>query len=80
MDEDEAAMEAEKNSNSNSFQKTFGWFVVVNRITNNDFTKHEYIYEKKLIEVLNQLTYLISYDKEQIRLQKNAQQSASYRA
>jgi hypothetical protein len=33
-----------------------------------------------LIEVLNQLTYLISYDKEQIRLQKNAQQSASYRA
>ena len=79
MDEDKANMETEKDNPVNSFQKTFGWFVVINRITNNDFTKHEYIYEKKLIEVLNQLTYLISYDKEQIRLQKNAQQSASYR-
>jgi hypothetical protein len=46
--------------------------VVVNRITNNDFTKHEIVYEKKIIEILNQLSFLISYDQEMIRLEKKA--------
>ena len=54
----------------NSFQKSFGWFLVVNKITDNDFTKHEYIYKKKVMEVLNQLSYLISWDQEQIKQQK----------
>lgn len=48
----------------NNFQKTFGWFLIVNKVANNDFTKHDYIYKKKLNEVLNQLSFLISYDKE----------------
>jgi hypothetical protein len=46
--------------------------LVINRITGNDFTKHEYVYQKNLMEVLNQLSFLISYDQEQIRLQKKA--------
>ncbi len=54
----------------NSFQKSFGWFLVVNKITDNDFTKHEYIYKKKVMEVLNQLSYLISWEQEQIKQQK----------
>ena len=48
----------------NNFQKTFGWFLIVNKVANNDFTKHDYIYKKKLNEVLNQLSFLISYDRE----------------
>ena len=72
MDEDKIAMAYEEDPMENSFQKTFGWFVVVNRIADNDFTKHEYIYEKSLIQVLNQMSFLISYDKEMARLQKEA--------
>ena len=54
----------------NDFQKSFGWFLVINKISDNDFTKHEYIYQKKVMEVLNQLSYLISYDQEMLRQQK----------
>lgn len=73
MDEDENRMEIEENDLESSFQKTFGWYVVTNRIADNDFSKHDLIYGKTVNEVLNQLSYLISYDKEQIRLQKQAQ-------
>lgn len=54
----------------NGLQKTYGWFTVVNRVTENDITRHEVIYKKKLIEVLNQLSYLIDYEREQIKLMK----------
>ena len=57
----------------NSFQKVFGWYLVVNRIAGNDFTKLDHIYEKRVMEVLNQLNFLIQYDKEQERLMKEAQ-------
>jgi hypothetical protein len=73
LDENKARLEMEEDNPDNAFQKAFGWFVVTNRIAGNDFTKHDYIYTKKVNEVLNQLSYLISYDNEQIRLQKNAQ-------
>ena len=72
-DEDKAIMEDEKVDISNAFQKAYGWFVVVNRVTDNDITKHDFIYKKNITEVLNQLCFLIDYDKEQIRLQKKAQ-------
>ena len=45
-----------------SFQKSFGWFLVVNKVTDNDFTKHEYVYKKGVMEVLNQVSFLISFD------------------
>lgn len=70
MDQDKINMVNEEDNNVNGFQKAFGWFLVVNRIAANDFTKHEYIYKKKITEVLNQLTFLVEYDKEQIRIQK----------
>jgi hypothetical protein len=73
MDEDEARMEMEEINSENSFEKAFGWYVVTNRIAANDFSKHDHIYSKTVNEVLNQLSYLISYDKEQIRIQKEAQ-------
>ena len=72
MDQDKNRMDFEDTDVEYSFQKTFGWFVVVNRIVANDFTKHEYVYQKNITEVLNQLSYLIQYDEEQMRLQKKA--------
>jgi hypothetical protein len=73
MDEDETRMEMEEDNSESSFEKAFGWYVVTNRIAANDFSKHDYIYSKTVNEILNQLSYLISYDKEQIRIQKEAQ-------
>jgi hypothetical protein len=73
VDQNENNVEYEEDNMENTFQKTYGWYLVVNRIAGNDFTKHEYIYNKKVMEVLNQLSFLIEYDKEQIRLQKKAQ-------
>ena len=75
MDEDKARMEFEEDYNERSFQSVYGWFVVVNRLASNDFTKHEYIYEKTVVEVLNQLSYLINYDQEQERIMKQARNS-----
>jgi hypothetical protein len=66
-------VENEEDNLGYSFQKTFGWFIVTNKIAGNDFGKHDLIYEKKLVEVLNQLSYLIQYDREQERLYKLAQ-------
>ena len=73
MEENQAYLDDEEDNMGGTFQEAFGWYVVTNRIAGNDFTKHEYIYEKTINEVLNQLSYLISYDNEQIRLQKKAQ-------
>ena len=72
MDEDKNNMVPEETDMDFSLQKTFGWFVVVNRIVGNDFTKHEYVYQKNITEVLNQLSYLVQYDQEQLRLQRKA--------
>ena len=73
MGEDETDMENEEGYTESSFQEAFGWYIVTNRIAGNDFSKHDYIYQKTINEVLNQLSYLISYDNEQIRLQKQAE-------
>ena len=78
MDEDEDNVETQEDIVENHFQKTFGWYVVINRIAGNDFTKHDYILEKGVMEVLNQLSYIISHDKEQERLMKQAQNKNKY--
>jgi hypothetical protein len=72
MDEDENYVVNQEIDMEYNFQKTFGWYAVLNRIVGNDFTKHEYVYQKNLTEVLNQLSYLVQYDQEQMRLQKKA--------
>jgi hypothetical protein len=74
MDQNQIDMEDEEVDMDTNFQKSFGWFLVVNRIVGNDFTKHEFVYQKNINEVLNQLSFLISYDNEQVRLMKKAQQ------
>jgi hypothetical protein len=73
MGEDKDNMDNVEDDIQGSFQESFGWFLVVNRITSNDFTKHEYVYKKNITEVLNQLSYLISFDIEQERLMKKEQ-------
>lgn len=55
------------------FQKTFGWFIILNRLSNDDVTRHTEIIEKSIIETLNQLSYLLEKEKLQVRLQKKAQ-------
>jgi hypothetical protein len=72
MDENKTRLEDAEDDMGSNFQKAFGWFLVVNRITDNDFTKHEYVYQKKVTEVLNQLTFMIQYDRYQAESQKNA--------
>jgi len=74
MEKNKTDLDDEDYDMESNFQKAFGWYVVTNRIAANDFTKHEHIYEKTINEILNQLSYLISYDNEQIRLQKKAEQ------
>lgn len=73
MEQSQNFMENEEDDLEYSFQKTFGWFLVVNRIVGNDFTKHEFVYQKNITEVLNQLSFLIQYDYEQARLLKKSQ-------
>jgi hypothetical protein len=63
-------VDEEMDSEGSFLQKRYGWYVVVNRVTENDITKHEAIYEKKLIEVLNQVSFLFDYEKEQIKMMK----------
>jgi hypothetical protein len=53
-----------------TFEKRFGWYVVVNRLTNNNVNEHDKVFKKKIIEVLNQLAYLLALDKEIERQQK----------
>jgi hypothetical protein len=72
MDENKVTLDDEEVDMANNFQKAFGWFLVINRITGNDFTKHEVVYEKKVTEVLNQLTFLMQYDRYQNEQQKKA--------
>jgi hypothetical protein len=56
-----------------SFEKRYGWYVILNRLADNKISAHNEIFDKKIIEALNQLVYLIAYDKEQLRLYKEAQ-------
>lgn len=73
MDENENSVDFQENNNEKSFQQVYGWYLVLNRIAGNDFTKHEVIYQKNIMEVLNQLSFLIEYDREQDRLRKKAE-------
>jgi hypothetical protein len=72
MDADKIDMDILEDDVQDDFNKSFGWFLVVNKICDNDFTKHEYVYNKKIMEVLNQLSYLVSWEQEQIKIQKKA--------
>ena len=68
MEEDKTRLEYEDDNNKKSFQKVYGWFIVVNKLSGNDYTKHKIVYESNVVEVLNQLSFLINYEEEQERL------------
>lgn len=70
MGEDQNDLDDVEDGPENAFQKTFGWYVVLNRISQNDITKHDAILKKKLMEVLNQMSYLIALDREEARIAK----------
>jgi ribosomal protein L16 Arg81 hydroxylase len=57
------AMEDEKNPYERSFEERFGWYVVLNRVAQDDISRHTEITEKSIIEILNQLSYIIEKEK-----------------
>ena len=63
-------MEDEKDNLEVTFEQAFGWYGVINRISQDDFTKHNQIVQATVMEALNQLHYLIQKDQELIRIQK----------
>jgi hypothetical protein len=72
MDNSEVLREELENDMEVTFEKRFGWYVVLNRVTENRITEHDEVLGKKVVEVLNQLLYLVEYDKEQVKEQKKA--------
>ena len=72
MDDAQIALAEQEADMEVSFEKRFGWYVVTNRITKGDITKHTQVYEKGIIEVMNQLVYLVEYDREQQAMMKKA--------
>jgi hypothetical protein len=76
MERDKVRMEEQEETMVVTFEKRFGWYAVLNRVAADDITRHDEIITKSVIEVLNQLSYLIEKDKELVRLQKKAQQKS----
>lgn len=70
MDENKDIVDIEETDPESNFQKAYGWFFILNRIAGNDYKNHKVIYESTIMESLNQLSFLVDYDREQIRLQK----------
>ena len=64
MVRDKTIMDQPEEPEELTFEKRFGWYVVVNRLTNNNVNEHDKVFKKKIIEVLNQLAYLLALDKE----------------
>jgi hypothetical protein len=56
--------QVEEINEEKSFNQVFGWWVVVNRVSKDDITRHQQVLEKGLVEVLNQLAFLIAKDAE----------------
>jgi septum formation inhibitor-activating ATPase MinD len=72
LDADKVRMEMEKENMEKSMEEKFGWYLVLNRIANDDITRHDSITKKGIIEALNMLSYLIEKDKEEIKRFKKA--------
>ena len=72
LDADKIRMEMEKENMDKSMEEKFGWYMVLNRIANDDITRHDSIVKKGIIETLNMLSYLIEKDKEEVKRMKKA--------
>lgn len=75
MDTSKINMEDVEDDLQNSFAATFGWFLVLNKLTQNDITKHKEVLDMKLVGVMNQLSYIIQLEKEQERQMKQMQKT-----
>ena len=67
MGEDQTHLEVQKGNQDDgttTFEGTFGWYAVINRLANDDITKHDQILSKSLVETLNQMVYVVAKDKE----------------
>tara|TARA_R110000822_G_C15098967_1_gene471640 strand:+ start:273 stop:518 length:246 start_codon:yes stop_codon:yes gene_type:complete len=72
LDADKIRMEMEKEDMDKSMEEKFGWYMVLNRIANDDITRHDSIVKKGIIETLNMLSYLVEKDKEEVKRFKKA--------
>ena len=73
MEENRSNLEVKEDDLENTFQKAYGWYLVANRIVGNNFKDLDYVFQKNILEVLNQLQFLIEFDMEQQRVTKKAQ-------
>jgi hypothetical protein len=71
VDSDETRLEIQKDY-KNSFAGRWGWYLVINKLTNDDITKHDAILSCTLVQALNQLAFLLAKDEELKRQMKNS--------
>lgn len=63
LDSDKIALEIQEDIVEDTFEKRFGWLLVINRIASDDVTRHDQITSRGVIEILNQLTYILEKEK-----------------
>tara|TARA_R110000822_G_scaffold150584_14_gene289700 strand:- start:131 stop:373 length:243 start_codon:yes stop_codon:yes gene_type:complete len=73
VDDDEDGLDEQENPTTLTFEQQFGWFAILNRIADNDFTKHNKIAKGSLVSSLNQLTFILAQEKEILKRQRAAQ-------
>lgn len=73
LDSNGNRMEVEETDmEKNSFSKRFGWYVILNRVCSDDITRHTQILDKTILEVLNQLSYMIEKQNEIDKIERMA--------
>ena len=72
MERNKVRLEEQEETMDITFEKRFGWFAILNRVADDDIGRHDEIISKGVIEILNQLSYLIEKDKEMVKQQKRA--------
>ena len=72
LESDKSRLEDEKDPMDLGLEERFGWFLILNRVCNDDITRHKEVIEKTIIEVLNQLSFIIQKEAEEIKRQKRA--------
>ena len=70
--QDENDLEVQEGYMDPSFAKAFGWYAVLNRIAQDDITRHNQVLTKKVLEILNQYLYIVEKEKELDRLRRQA--------
>jgi hypothetical protein len=53
-----------------NFQKRFGWYIVLNRVAQDDITRHKEVTIQTIIAVMNQLSYILEKERIEVAIQK----------